>query len=110
MGGDGHLDWQAIRDNAYLGIHDMTVVGKALAEAFFGRAPGYSYFFGGSTGGRQALMEAQRFPGDYNGIVALYPSIYRNRERPHNCGRKLSCLRRSISCRWPSSKPWPRMP
>jgi feruloyl esterase len=82
MGADGHLNWQVIRDNAYLGIHDMTVVGKALTEAFYGRAPRFSYFFGGSSGGRQALMEAQRFPGDYDGIVALYPAINRDRYVP----------------------------
>src|SRR5262249_1691042 len=65
---DGRQDWQAIIDNAYLGIHEMTVVGKAVTEAFYGRAPRYSYFVGGSTGGRQGLMEAQRFPNDYDGI------------------------------------------
>ena len=72
---DGRLDWQAIRDNAYLGIHDMTVVGKALTQAFYGRAPRYSYFVGGSTGGRQGLMEAQRYPDDYDGIVSGCPAI-----------------------------------
>ncbi|HOX04466.1 MAG TPA: tannase/feruloyl esterase family alpha/beta hydrolase [Candidatus Paceibacterota bacterium] len=72
---NGRLNWQAIQDNAYLGIHDMTVVGKALTRAFYGKAPRYSYFVGGSTGGRQGLMEAQRFPGDYDGIVSACPAI-----------------------------------
>ena len=40
---NGRLNWQAIQDNAYLGIHEMTVVGKALAQAFYGKAPRYSY-------------------------------------------------------------------
>jgi pimeloyl-ACP methyl ester carboxylesterase len=75
----GRLNWQEIRDNAYLGIHDMTVVGKALTRAFYGRAPGYSYFSGSSTGGRQGLMEAQRYPEDYDGILSLSPAIYLNR-------------------------------
>ncbi len=72
---NGRLNWQSIKDNAYLGIHEMTVVGKALTQAFYGKAPRYSYFQGGSTGGRQALSEAQRFPDDYDGIVSACPAI-----------------------------------
>jgi feruloyl esterase len=72
---NGRLNWQLIRDNAYLGIHDMTVVGKALTQAFYGKPPRYSYFVGGSTGGRQGLMEAQRFPDDYDGILSGCPAI-----------------------------------
>lgn len=71
----GRLDWQAIRNNAHLGIHEMTVVGKALTKAFYGKAPRYSYFVGGSTGGRQGLMEAQRYPDDYDGILSGCPAI-----------------------------------
>src|SRR5690349_15228001 len=66
----GHLNWESIRDNAYLGIHEMTVVGRAATKAFYGKDPGYCYFTGSSTGGRQGLMEAQRFPDDYDGIVS----------------------------------------
>lgn len=72
---NGRLKWQLIRDNAHVGIHEMTVAGKALAEAMYGAAPRYSYFYGCSTGGRQGLMEAQRYPQDYNGIVAGAPAI-----------------------------------
>jgi feruloyl esterase len=68
------LQWQLIRDNAYLGIHDMTVVGKALIQAFYGKPARYAYFFGGSTGGRQGLSEAQRYPDDYDGILSLCPA------------------------------------
>ena len=66
---NGRLNWQAIRDFAHVGIHDMTVTGKALTQAMYGVAPRYSYFNGCSTGGRQGLMEAQRYPQDYNGIA-----------------------------------------
>jgi feruloyl esterase len=69
------LAWQLIRDNAHVGIHEMTVTGKSLTEALYGEAPGYSYFNGCSTGGRQALMEAQRYPEDYDGVVAGAPAI-----------------------------------
>jgi feruloyl esterase len=79
LGPNRQLDWQAIRDNAYLAVHDMTVVGKALTRAFYGRPPGHSYFAGLSTGGRQGLMEAQRYPEDYDGIVSLSPAINLNR-------------------------------
>src|SRR5262245_42749604 len=72
---NGRLNWQSIVDNAYLGIHEMTVVGKALTQVFYGKAPRYSYFVGGSTGGRQGLMEAQRFPNDYDGIISACPAI-----------------------------------
>jgi hypothetical protein len=70
------LNWQEIRDYAYLGIHDMTIVGKALVNAFYGNPPKYSYFIGGSNGGRQGVTESQRYPEDYNGILAYFPGIH----------------------------------
>jgi feruloyl esterase len=72
---NGRHNWMLIRDNAYLGIHDMTVTGKAVTEAFYGKAPRYSYFNGCSTGGRQGLSEAQRYPADYDGILSGAPAI-----------------------------------
>ncbi len=71
---NNRFNWPLIRDNTELGIHDMTTAGKALTEAFYGKAPRYSYFNGCSTGGRQGLMEAQRFPADYDGILAGAPA------------------------------------
>lgn len=72
---NGRLNWQAIRDFAHVGIHEMTLIGKALTQALYGVAPRYAYFNGCSTGGRQGLMEAQRYPHDYNGIAAAAPAI-----------------------------------
>lgn len=72
---NGRLNWLLIRDNAYLGIHEMTVTGKALVEAFYGQPPRRAYFNGCSTGGRQGLSEAQRYPADYDGILSGAPAI-----------------------------------
>jgi feruloyl esterase len=72
---NGRLNWRSIRNNAYVGIHEMTVVGKALTAAYYGSAPQYSYWNGCSTGGRQGLSEAQRYPADYDGILAGAPAI-----------------------------------
>ena len=71
----GHLNWLLIRDNAYLGIHEMTVTGKALVNAFYGTPANHAYWNGCSTGGRQGLSEAQRYPTDYDGILSGAPAI-----------------------------------
>src|SRR5262245_1606761 len=57
-------------DFAYRSTHEMTLKAKAIVKAFYDRPAQYSYFKGCSTGGRMALMEAQRYPADYNGIIA----------------------------------------
>jgi feruloyl esterase len=57
-------------DFGYRSVHGMTVAAKALIAAFYGEGPKLAYFEGCSSGGRQALMEAQRFPEDFDGIVA----------------------------------------
>ena len=72
---NNRLNWQLIRDNSYLGVHDMTVTGKALVAQFYGAPAQKSYWTGCSTGGRQGLMEAQRYPADYDGILAGAPAI-----------------------------------
>jgi len=54
--------------------HEMTVKAKAITKAFYGAAPRLSYWNGCSTGGRQGLKEAQKFPDDYDGIIAGAPA------------------------------------
>jgi feruloyl esterase len=76
---NGRLNWEGIRNFAHVAIHEMTVTGKALTQAMYGVAPKYSYFNGCSTGGRQGLMEAQRYPQDYDGIMSAAPAINWNR-------------------------------
>ncbi len=61
-------------DFGYRAIHEMTVKAKAIIKAFYGDNPRRSYFASCSNGGRQALMEAQRFPEDYDGILAGAPA------------------------------------
>jgi feruloyl esterase len=57
-------------DFGYRAVHEMTLKAKSVIDAFYGAAPRMSYWNGCSTGGRQGLKEAQRFPDDYDGIVA----------------------------------------
>jgi feruloyl esterase len=61
---------EKIIDFAYRAVHDMTVKSKRIIDAFYNEPLSYSYFKGCSTGGRQAVMAAQRFPGDFDGIIA----------------------------------------
>jgi hypothetical protein len=72
---DGTLNWAAIENFGHHGIHQMTVTAKLVMAAYYGSGPKFSYFVGESTGGRQAIMEAQRYPDDYDGIVAGSPAI-----------------------------------
>jgi hypothetical protein len=80
-GGGTDASWalghpEKVTDFGYRGIHEMTRVAKAVVKAFYGNEPKHSYFGGCSNGGRQALMEAQRFPEDYDGILAGAPANF----------------------------------
>jgi feruloyl esterase len=64
------IDW------AYRAVHEMTVDSKLIIQAFYGNGPKLSYWNGCSTGGKQGLTEAQRYPNDYDGILAGAPANY----------------------------------
>ena len=67
---------EKVTDFGYRAIHETADKAKAVIHAFYGDGPKRSYFSSCSNGGRQALMEAQRYPGDYDGIVAGAPAYY----------------------------------
>ncbi|MBW8770226.1 MAG: tannase/feruloyl esterase family alpha/beta hydrolase [Gemmatimonadetes bacterium] len=68
-------DPQARRDVAYASLDVTARTGKAIVQAFYGRAPDHSYFFGCSEGGREGMVFAQRFPELFDGIVAAAPGF-----------------------------------
>jgi feruloyl esterase len=65
---------EKVKDFGWRAVHDMTVQTKVLVKAFYGKAAVHAYFVACSDGGREALMEAQRFPGDFDGILAGAPA------------------------------------
>lgn len=71
----GEKEYQLRIDFAYRGVHVTTLAAKALIAKFYGQPAKYSYFAGCSDGGREALMEAQRYPDDFNGITAGAPAM-----------------------------------
>ena len=81
---DGHVggtdvSWaighpEKVIDFGYRAVHETSVQAKAIIRAFYGKDPSHSYFVGCSDGGREALMEAQRYPADFIGIVAGAPA------------------------------------
>ncbi|MBS1808907.1 MAG: tannase/feruloyl esterase family alpha/beta hydrolase [Acidobacteria bacterium] len=66
---------QKLLDYAFRSLHTTAETGKRIAEAYFGAKPTRSYYEGCSTGGRQGLILAQRFPDDFDGIVAGAPVL-----------------------------------
>ncbi|HSP66158.1 MAG TPA: tannase/feruloyl esterase family alpha/beta hydrolase [Bryobacteraceae bacterium] len=77
VGGSGSFALEhpeKLTDFSWRSEHEMTLKAKALIQAFYGSAPKLSYWNGCSTGGRQGLKEAQKFPDDYDGIIAGAPA------------------------------------
>jgi len=71
--GLGHPE--KVTDFGWRAVHETAGASKAIIAAYYGGAPKFSYFNGCSAGGRQAMQEAQRFPADFNGIIAGAPGL-----------------------------------
>lgn len=75
VSGTGVVDLGRVSMFASCALHDLAVLGKAVATSFYGEAPHHSYWDGCSQGGRQGYMLAQRYPDDFQGIFANAPAI-----------------------------------
>jgi feruloyl esterase len=94
---------ERIKDFGYRAVHEMTVKSKALTTAYYSAKPLYSYWVGCSEGGRQGMGEAQRYPTDYNGIVAGDPVFGWTRTQTRSLSL-LKVLRDDPAAFIPSSK------
>jgi feruloyl esterase len=70
---DGSANKVKLEDFSHRAIHEMAVRGKAVAKRYYGSAPARAYYQGCSTGGRMGLMEVQRYPRDFDGVIAGAP-------------------------------------
>src|SRR5204862_1975860 len=66
---------EKVIDFGWRAVHEMTVISKKIIATYYDAAPKFSYWNGCSAGGRQAMKEAQRFPADFDGIVAGAPGL-----------------------------------
>ena len=85
--GDGTFAFnhpEKLTDFAWRAVHEMTVTAKAVIAAYYGNGPRLSYWNGCSTGGRQGLKEAQRYPSDYDGILDGAPANYMTHLATHS--------------------------
>jgi feruloyl esterase len=90
-------------DFAYRSHHETALKAKAIAEAFYTKPPAHSYFIGCSSGGYEGLMEAQRFPTDYDGIVAGMPANNWTRLMAGDFDATLAAFKGSVSNLPPSA-------
>lgn len=88
---NGKPNMVALEDFSHRAIHLTTVAAKQLIAAYYGKPQSRAYFHGCSTGGRMALMEAQRYPEDYDGIIAGAP-VYTLRTQSTSLLRSVALL------------------
>ncbi|MEQ1887059.1 MAG: tannase/feruloyl esterase family alpha/beta hydrolase [Bryobacteraceae bacterium] len=78
----GHMD--RVINYGQRGVHEMAVASKALVRAYYGADPEHSYFNGCSYGGKQALTEVQKYPDDFDGVIAGDPANWTTRHTTAN--------------------------
>ncbi|KAI8934416.1 hypothetical protein NX059_009151 [Plenodomus lindquistii] len=78
MSSPGNVNWPLLQDFASTALDDAATLGKAAAQVYYGRRPNFSYWNGCSLGGRQGYQMAQKYPEQYDGILATAPAIYWN--------------------------------
>jgi feruloyl esterase len=84
---------EKVVDFAYRAVHESTVKAKSIMTSFYERGPRISYWNGCSTGGRQGLMEAQRYPEDFDAIVAGAPANYQTHLHTWDLGVSVPVLK-----------------
>lgn len=84
---------EKVVDFAYRAVHETTVKSKAVIASFYDRVPRLSYWNGCSTGGRQGLMSAQKFPEDFDAIVAGAPANYQTHLHAWDLGVAIPTLK-----------------
>jgi feruloyl esterase len=84
---------EKVVDFAYRAVHEMTVKSKALIAAYYDRGPRLSYWNGCSTGGRQGLMSAQKFPDDFDAVIAGAPANYQTHLHAWDLGVSIPTLK-----------------
>ncbi|CAG8065190.1 unnamed protein product [Penicillium salamii] len=75
LSSEGNINWANLQDFSSVSLDDAASLGKAATKMFYGKAHKYAYWNGCSTGGRQGLMMAQRYPTQYDGVLAVSPAI-----------------------------------
>ena len=76
-------------DFGFRGTHVANIIGRAVTQHFYHHEPNHAYYIGASTGGRQGLIEAQRFPSDFDGIIAGEPAMGTPGEEHSDVGGRL---------------------
>lgn len=75
MKSPGNLDYPLLVNFAHRVLHELSVIGRHLVEQGYGKSPSFSYWHGCSTGGRQGLTIANKYPDDFDGILAACPAV-----------------------------------
>jgi feruloyl esterase len=105
----GNVNQGLLTNFASRSVHEMSLIGEQVTASFYGRRASHSYWNGCSTGGRQGMMEAQRYPRDFDGIVAsapatdmdrlafahLWPFVVMNQEHTFPTGCELEAFNRA---------------